>query len=149
MIDVYKNWKLHDLLEAIQGNLAFDIDSYYNKAKELIGTDITHNLGFLKEQLKGNIETYLKGILQNVINFIEKSYNTYNPFIQPHINLVKRYITNHIEEAIGVSWIIRGNCNSKECPYHANLNGNVDSRKCHHLNNQPFICSKITCPIKV
>ena len=118
-----KKMDLHALLETIQANLAFNIDSIYSQAKELIGNEKEHNLGWKKEDLKRQIEGYLKTIIQNITNYIEKSYKSYNPFIQPHINLVKKSITNYLEEAIEIRWKIKGNYNNRECTYHTELNG--------------------------
>jgi RNAse (barnase) inhibitor barstar len=66
MKEIYERMNLHALLETIQANLAFNIDSMYSQAKELIGTEKEHNLGHLKELLKGQIEGYLKIVVKNI-----------------------------------------------------------------------------------
>ena len=58
---------LDELLEVIQDSLEDRIDSFYDQAKELIGTEKQHNLGFLKEKLKEQIEVDLKLVVQNII----------------------------------------------------------------------------------
>jgi hypothetical protein len=67
-MEKYEKVPLKELLEVIQRNLAFNIDSFYTEAKRLIGTEKQHNLGFLKEQLKERIEKYLKLVVKNIIN---------------------------------------------------------------------------------
>lgn len=64
---------LKELLEVIQHNLAFSIDSLIHQANQLIGEKKQHNLGFRKEQLKGQIENYLKIVVKNII------YQIFNP----------------------------------------------------------------------
>ena len=60
---------LDQLLETIQLNLADKIDSFYNRTKKLIGKEKEHNLGFLKEKLKGQIEIDFKIVIQNIIHY--------------------------------------------------------------------------------
>jgi len=100
MIDVYKEMDLHALLETIQANLTMNIDSMYQDAKELIGEKKEHNLGWKKEQIKIQIEGYLKIVVQNISFFIKNHYKVFNPFIQPHVNNVKNQITNYLDKAI-------------------------------------------------
>jgi len=66
-----KEMDLKELLEKIQIYLAANIDSIYEKANSLIGVGIIHNLGTQKEKLKGQIEIYLKEVVQNIIYKIE------------------------------------------------------------------------------
>ena len=71
---------LKELLEVIQHNLAFSIDSIYNQTKQLIGKEKEHNLGFLKEQLKGQIENYLKIVVKNIRHLI--LYQEFDDYIK-------------------------------------------------------------------
>ncbi len=101
MIEIYKKMDLHALLETIQANLAINIDSIYEKANSLIGTGKIHNLGTMKEKLKGKIETYIKTVVHNVIHHLKnEDVNKYNPFIQPVLNEFKNKQVKYLEKAI-------------------------------------------------
>ena len=65
---------LKELLENIQTNLTLNIDSLYSKAITLIPKDIVHDLGIYKEKLKGQIETYLKLVVKNIIFQINHNF---------------------------------------------------------------------------
>lgn len=65
---------LKELLENIQTNLTLNIDSLYIKAITLIPKDIEHDLGIYKEKLKGQIETYLKLVVKNIIFQINHNF---------------------------------------------------------------------------
>ena len=73
MFEIYKKMDLYKLLETVQANLVDNIDSFYQKANSLIGIGKLHNLGFQKEQIKGQIETYFKTVIENIIYKIEKA----------------------------------------------------------------------------
>lgn len=68
--------ELRKLLELIQSRLAFNLDSLYERSIKLIGTEKQYNLGFLKENLKQQIEQYIKVIVKNII------HKLYNPSFQ-------------------------------------------------------------------
>ncbi|KKN04522.1 hypothetical protein LCGC14_1096490 [marine sediment metagenome] len=100
MLEIYEKMDLYALLETIEANLSMNIESIYLITKELIGTEEVHDIGFLKEKLKVQIETYLKTIVKNISNYIKNTDKIYNPFIQPLINLDRKKITNYLEKAI-------------------------------------------------
>ncbi len=99
MIEIYEKMDLKELLEKIQFYLASNIDSIYEKAKSLIGTGKIHNLGTLKEKLKGQIETYLRIVVQNIIYHINNEYVD-DPFIEPAIEAYKEKYIKYLEKAI-------------------------------------------------
>jgi len=65
---------LKELLENIQTNLTLNIDLLYSKAITLIPKDKEHDLGIYKEKLKGQIETYLKLVVKNIVFQINHNF---------------------------------------------------------------------------
>lgn len=63
-----KNMSIPELIMFSLRSLTNNIDAYYTRAVELIGTEKPHNLGFLKEKYKEMLESYLFLIKERILN---------------------------------------------------------------------------------
>ena len=93
----FEKAELKNLLEVIQYNLAFNIDSMYEQSLALIDSAIItrkkeeHTLGWKKEDLKRQIENYLKIVVKNIAYFIEQ---------HPDIEGSDTEIINYLRKAV-------------------------------------------------
>ncbi len=70
-MEKYEKVPLRELLEVIEQNLGFNINSFYEESialidSALIGVKKTHRLKWKKEDLKKQIKGYLKIVVKNI-----------------------------------------------------------------------------------